>query len=209
MSNPIFSISIIILSLGFSFFYVKPEYDAVQTRKNDIVMLGETLQSAGQISSLIDQTNTTLNSIDPQKLSRFSVFLPETTDPLVLANNIQHMALVHGILLGKIAVEQPDASSQSSTNDGVTITSAPSPAGGVGIVASTAKYVTTKTSFGFTTTNDSFRAFLKDMENSLDIMNITSLTFAPTVSTVSTSKNKGPVAPRYDYSIEIETYSLK
>ncbi len=209
MSNPIFSISIIILSLGFSFFYVKPEYDAVQTRKNDIVMLGETLQSAGQISSLIDQTNATLNSIDPQKLSRLSVFLPETTDPLQLANNIQHMAQAHGILLGKIAVEQPDASSQPSTNGGVSITSAPSPAGGVGIVASTAKYATTKTAFGFTATSDSFRAFLKDMENSLDIMNITSLTFTPSAASVSVSKSKGPAVPQYDYSIEIETYSLK
>lgn len=202
MSNPFYSILIIIVSLGFSFFYVKPEYDTSRGGRDNLATLDATLKNTGQIQTLIDQTANTMSSIDAEKLSRFSVFLPETTDPLRLANNIQHIGLSHGIFLQKIKVGDPTKLSEAQPVSG----SEGFPVGGVPAAASTPKYATIKTTFSFTTSDTAFKAFLGDIEKNLGLMNVTALTFAP-VDTATTGK-KTSSNSLYQYDVEIETYSL-
>lgn len=200
MNKPLYSTIILILSLGFGFFYVKPQFDITGQHRADIATLDDTLKGTGQIQLLIQQTEKTLGGIDANQLSRFSVFLPETIDPLRLANNLQQIGFSHSIMLGKIKVWE-------SANLPVAGTTA-SALGGVVATPKLQKYVTTKTSFDFTASNESFQAFLSDIERNLGLMNVTSLSFVP-VAASTDPKIKGPTSPLYQYSVEIETYSLK
>ncbi len=210
MSNPIISFLIIILSLGFGFLYVKPEYEITQQRQSEIKTLDTTLNSTSQIQALIDQTDKTLSGIDPAELSRFSIFLPESVDAIGLANNIQHMALSRGIVLTEIKVGDPTNSPNVGGQGSEGIQGVVS---GVQASVQAQPYATTKTSFKFSTNNDNFHAFLGDMEKSLGIMNITALDITPisesTDSSAKTSRARASGAPQYQYQIDIETYSLK
>lgn len=201
MFNSFISIAIIVLSLGFGFLYVKPQYDTTVSRRADLVTLDETLKSTSQIQSLITQTENTLDTIDPAALQRFSVFLPTTADSILLANNIQHIGQTHGIVLDKIKTSD-QLKSQGATG-------AKAAASDVIAAASAKKYATIKTEFSFTTTDDSFRAFLGDLEKNLGLMNVTSLSFTPAPDGVGSLKVKGSATPEYLYTIAIETYSLK
>lgn len=203
MANPIISIIVIILSLGFSFFYVTPEYAITQKRSVDITTLDRTLKDAGEIQSLINQTETTLNSINPVELSRFAVFLPETTDTLRLANNIQHVGIAHGITIEQLKVDDTSKKGQSADLSGVQGVAAD-----VSTKTSTPQYTTVKTTFSMTTSDEAFRAFLADLEKNLGIMNVTTLTFTP-VTDAASGKIARSAAPQYKYSVAIETYALK
>lgn len=199
----------ILASLGFGFFYVKPAYDTLNQRKGDLATLGETLQSTKEIQSLIDKTGKTLDGLNPDELARFAVFLPETMDPIRLANNIQRMGMLRGIFLGKINVET--LTKNPAPIAGQTANIAPAKAGpgqkGAGVVGP--KYVTTKTTFSFSASDEAFRAFLGDLEKNLGLMNVTSLKFSPVLESGDNQKIKILLVPQYQYTIEIETYSLK
>lgn len=208
MSNPIFSIIAILASLGFGFFYVKPEYDTLNQRQSDLTTLGETLQNTKEIQLLIDKTGKILDSLDPAELARFAVFLPETTDPIRLANNIQRMGMLHSIFLGKITVETVTKGTAAAS--GQTVNAAPAKiAPGQKDTTPAPKYATAKTTFSFAATDDAFHGFLADLEKNLGLMNVTSLTFSPVPESSDGQKVKKLLVPQYQYTIEIETYSLK
>jgi hypothetical protein len=207
MSNPIISILVLLLSFGFGFFYVKPEYDTMQQRRNDSVVLDATLQSTNEIQSLIQQTGKTLTGINPTDLSRFSVFLPESIDPLRLANNLQHIGFSHGIALTKIKVGASSKTPQIAP-DQVAASGIQNVAAGVAATATAQKYATTATTFDFNASDSAFNAFLGDIEKNLGLMNVTELTFTPVAQTDSTGKVIKSSGPQYLYSMTIETYSL-
>ena len=200
MSNPFFSIVTILVSLIFGFFYVRPEYTVTQGRRADLAVLDETLKSTKEIQVLIAETQKTLDNIDPLELERFSVFLPDTTDAIRLANNIQRVAFSRVIALEKVKVEEAKKDAQGGAS-GVTGVAA-----GILAAAAAPQYATAKTTLSFTTSNDSFRAFLGDLEKSLGLMNITGLTFTPAPEN---EKFKRSSAPQYQYIVALETYSLK
>lgn len=206
MSNPFFSIIAILASIGFGFFYVKPAYDTMRGRQGDLATLSETLQNTKEIQSLIDKTGKTMDSLDPTELARFAVFLPDTTDPIRLANNIQRMGMLRGIFLGKITIDTDSKNTTGGQN--VNVAPAKTAAGQKGTAAQP-KYVTTKTAFSFAASDDAFRGFLGDLEKNLGLMNVTSLTFSPVPEGDSGGKVKKLLVPQYQYTIEIETYSLK
>lgn len=204
MSNPFISFLVIILSAGFGFFYVKPSYDTVQQRRIDVAKLDVTLKDTSAIQTLIDQTEKTLGNIDQTELSRFMIFLPQTTDAIGLANNIQHIALGRGIVISDIKVVESKPKTGSDQQSGIGDVAA-----GVKAAVSAPTYGTTKTTFTLISNTEAFRLFLGDLEKSLGLMNVTSLSFAPASDSKENQKVKRVGAPVYQYSLEVETYSLK
>jgi len=227
MTNPLFSFFTILLSLGFAFFYVKPEYTLVQENRANLVSLVETAESSKMIDSLIKETEKNLNSVNPMDLANFDIFLPEVVDPIRLANNLSQMGLLSEIILQDIKVIEPAKSSQENTASNATMTAA----NGItktfsienkvnqsqGLISEQAnsgrgaekKYATTKVTFSFTATYEKFHLFLNDIEKSLGLMNITALSFQPLVEVVDPKNPKKVSSPVYQFRIEMETYSLK
>lgn len=213
MIKPIFSLIILVFSVGFGFFYAKPEYDQVQNTLADSQQLDKTSQSASEIKDIIAETGKSLSAVDPDDLARFDVFLPETLDSVRFANNLQHIGMVNGLVLSDINVEQQE----KKKNTTATTSKVPSSAlSGVGSVAAVAggtvaekKYTATKASFTFVTTYSGFLLFLNDMEKSLGLINITSLSFKELPVNVGEKTVQKNLPSLYQFSIGIETYSLK
>lgn len=224
MLKPIFSFIVIIISVVFAFLYAMPEYGRVQERRGDLAKLIEISKNAGEIETLISQTEETLKSVDLARVARFAVFLPETPDPIRLANNLQRLGLANGIILQNIKVEEPVVNTQKSIkangggmsqtttsifNTGSNAGQGEGVAGGGGAIASEdKKYATIKASFTFTATHEAFSKFLFDTEKSLGLINITALSFAPIPVVVDTKKVKQEAPLLYQYAIAVETYSL-
>lgn len=221
MIKPILSIIVIVLSAVFAFLYVKPEYNRTEERRADIKTLSETLKSAEVIKDLIRQTGESLNSIDPKDIERFGVLLPETIDGIRFANNLQGIGVANSIILSGIKVEERSKEDKSvkaaipgftSTVSNAISLDRPDPGSqnaSVKVPSSEKKYATTKASFSVITTYEKFLLFLDDIEKSLGLITVTSLSFREyqESSNARVSATSGPSL--YQYTVEIETYSLK
>lgn len=223
MTKPFISFAVLILSIGFIFFYVVPAYNLNQERRGDILSLTKILSTSSEIKTLIDKTKQNLSGIDPAGLARFEAFLPEKIDAIRFANNIQYIGRKNRIVLSDIKVEEPANDTQkSSTTGGTTATqgvvntlSVDQAQGvttaqtGVGVVTTPGKYATTKATLSFSATYETFQLFLGDLEKSLGLINLTSLSFSLLPGDTTAKNPKTSVAPTYQYVMEIETYSLK
>lgn len=228
MTKPIISLIVLILSIGFTFFYVVPEYNINKERRGDILSLSNILSTSEEIKTLTEKTKKSLASIPPSGLSRFEVFLPEKIDNIRFANNIQHIGMKNRIILLDIKVEGAKNGTQNSVTQSdnsavqgfVKVASLDSkinqaegaytmnPAGGVDGSAYK-KYVTTKASFTFTSTFEAFQIFLYDLEKSLGVIDVTSLSFSPVAQAPSSGGGRTSSSLTYQYTMAIETYSLK
>lgn len=226
MNKPIISFVTLALSIGFAFMYVVPAYNLNAERRGDIRSLERIISASGEIKPLIDETKTNLGSIERAALDRFEVFLPEKIDTIRFANNIQYIGKKNRITLSDIKVEESansftdsNTSPASTASQGLVSTislgakidkaDGTVPQGMQGGVLSAEKYATTKASLTFTSTFETFQAFLSDLERSLGVIDITLLSFSPVAPDTSAKAPKTPAPPTYQYSMTIETYSLK
>lgn len=226
MFKPIFSFIVLVLSFSFAFLYVMPEYDRAKERRRDLENLSDISKTAEEIETLIGETEEILNSVDSDDRARFAVFLPETSDPVRLANNLQRVGLTNGIVLQDIKVEETVTEAQKSAKSNgsgalqavanifsvggsVDQGKGSTEGGKAGAVTGEKKYATTKTSFSFATTHEAFSNFLFDTERSLGLINITALSFVPVPVVTDTKKSKQVVLQLYQYAVTVETYSLK
>jgi len=232
MSKSIISLIVVLITLGFSILYVKPEYDLMQTHRSDLAKLNDIFNNADRIKGLISQTKQTLDGVGTAERARFEIFLPSTSDPIRLANNLQHIGYKNGIVLENIKVEETSASSgqKSATatvgglvqgainvftpgrkgdasgpaSDKVNINE-----GGTAGNTPDKKYVATRASFSFTSTLESFGLLLNDLEKSLRLMSIIKLSFNPTAEAGATQASKTVGPPAYQFSVTVEVYSLR
>lgn len=220
MIKPILSLAILFLSILFVIFYVKPEYSRVQASRADLGKLSSVVEDTNKIKELIKQTGDILDTVDMDNQSRFDVFLPEKLDTVRFANNLQSIGLKNGIALSGIKVEEkkPDpvtkpagvATAGSNTVFSIGQQSAEASKNAQGDTSPKEKYTTTKTDFSFAATYPNLLLFLKDLEKSLGLINVTSLSFKPLSSSVPGDSKTGMDLPDlYQFTVEIETYSLK
>lgn len=236
MSKPIISLIVIILSLGAAFLYVKPEYNIMVSHRTDVQTLNDIFSQADSINKLLTHTQETLDGVDASDLARFSVFLPETSDSIRLADNLQQIGLNRGLILRDIKVDVPSNAPQKSAGsvalnavqgavqgavniftiggkENLSIAAydaAQTAAGTAGSASSNNKnYVTTTAHFSVTATMQSFNLLLNDFEKSLRMTDVTELSFTE-VALSADEKKLNPSAPLiYQYSVSISTYSLK
>lgn len=240
MNKLFFSFIVILISIGFAYFYVQPLYVSTKTRHDDFTTLMGIISKANKIEEMIKKTGDTLSSVDLVNRDRFAKFLPETIDPLRFANDLQHLGALNGIVLEDIRLLEVHAKGMNETGDtastgGTTqnvvnvftigrkeelklaaeekasvaaatkasfvITSA--------VAIDGKKYSTTKASFNFDTTREKFNSFLYNLEESLGLINVLSISFAPVQLSPEDLKLKVAPPPVYKYTMSIETYSLK
>lgn len=228
MAKPIISFVSLILSIGFTFLYVIPMYNHTQERRGDIESLSKILSTSSEIKTLITETKENLKGIDTSVLERFNVFLPERIDPVRFANTLQSIGRNNRIILEGIKVTTPPAGTIGKT--GVTggtgavqglvniislgaqidkAQGAENQAAVAGSASPFGKYVATHATFSFVADFETFQLFLNDLERSLGLINLTSLTFSQVSGEASSISAREASTPTYQYTMEIETYSLQ
>lgn len=217
MIKNIFSFAILIFSVAFLLLYVKPLYGSTEKRKTDIGLLNETLEKANSVKRVINETGVILNDISSFERMRFNTFLPSTIDEIRFVNNIVGITRARSVVAEDIKIEKgdkgtsQDGASKDSLKVGlqkvfslekdnsgdVTPTTSGTVEGG---------YVATTASFSFIASYQTMLLLLDDIEKSLGLINVTSLSFKEYTGDGVSAQNS---VPRYQVNIKLETYSIK
>lgn len=178
MSN-IVSIVLILASLGAFFGYIDPTYAEIKELSASKTAYTRALNNSKQLQAERDKFLQKYNAVPASDREKLLKLLPDNIDNVRLIIDIDEMARTYDMPIGDFAA---DASSEAP---------------GV-IGAGQADYGTLTLSFSVTASYDTFLAFMRDLERSLRIIDITSIAFSA-----------NDTSQVYDYSVTIKTYWLK
>ncbi len=174
--------------------YTQPAYSTVGDMRAQISQYQEALDKAAQLQALKQKLLARLNSFNPDDVSRLQTLLPDHVDNIGLILDLDSLASRYDMALENVDVSTSDSDSDSNT--GGTL-------GGNG-----QKYDSLSLHFSTNGPYDTFRAFLKDLEHSLRIVDLVSLTISPQNAPSVAGARVTPMG-LYKYDITIKTYWLK
>jgi len=196
MFKYILPIILIGVAIAGFFMLTNPLYQSISLEKEQVASYNEALDNSKALESERDKLTQKYNSFNPEDLSRLQKLLPDNVDNIRLILEIEKIASPYGMVLKDVKY---DAMSDSA---------AVSQTGGViqgGESSSHKNYGIWNLEFSTQGTYNNFINFIKDLENNLRIVDISSIQF-------SSNANIGlnPSLPEaYRYSFKIRTYWLK
>ena len=176
-----------ILSGSIFFAYTKPSYENVGIIKAQIAQYDEALQKAAELDALKNTLIAKRNSFSQADMERLKLMLPDHADNISLILELDSLASHYGM-----ALENADVTSNSSTAGATEATAGD-------VIGNSPSYSTITLHFSTFGTYEHFRSFMRDVETSLRLVDLVSLTVAPDAAT------KGS----YTYDVTIKTYWLK
>lgn len=172
---------LILISAGLFYTFINPEYKGIGDLKMKSNEYKDILASVSDLTSKRDDLLVKYQAIPKEEIDRLGKVLPNNVDTVRLALDFDTIASRYGISIKDIKT------TDTKTDNSSTI-----------VQASEAKpFETVNVSFSFISSYDNFRHFMHDIEQSLRIIDISSLSFV-------TSENN-----LNDYKITIETYWVK
>ncbi len=204
MSNLI-SILLLIASVGIFLGYVNPTYSGITgatvLKDKSIAELKvqrDEYADALQKTREIEQVRTGLlekyNHIPLEERERLEKLLPDHIDSVRLIIEVNNIASTYGMTLKNIGLTDSDLAQKSSTALTPALSGALITDGTIGPQEKHVKPVGLK--FNVSGSYDNFRAFLKDLESNLRLVDVVAVTF-------SAGKEGLP-----DYSVTVSTYRL-
>lgn len=178
MSN-IISIILIAVSAGTFFLYIDPTYVSIKEARVEKAEYTRALNNSKQLQAERDKFLDKYNAVSAQDMESLLKMLPDNIDNVRLIIDIDEMARDHNLPIGGFRAETVTESSNV-------------------IGAARQEYGTLNLSFSLSANYNAFLSFMKDLERSLRILDITAIQFA--------SSDSSSV---YDYSVTIRTYWLK
>lgn len=184
--------SILILSAGAAFFlYTKPAYDGVQGAIAENAQYDGALTKAAQLQAVKSDLLQKYNAMPQDQRDRLQKLLPDHVDNVALILDLDNLANRYGLGLENVDVSTPASAASSKT--------------AVGAVAGAGqKYDSVTIKFTTHGTYTQFTQFLSELEASLRIVDLQSLSIAGSGTGSDTSGE-----PYYTYSITLRTYWLK
>ncbi len=204
MLRSVISLSGILIAGAIFFAYTQPTYDKSRSIQAQIANYDEALKKAAELQTLKQQLLARYNAFNPSDIERLQKLLPDHVDNIRLILDMDNIATHRGMTLSNV-----DISGNSGTADNKTVI------GSLG--ASTRKFESLSIAFSTTGTYTDAKKFLNDLESSLRIVEMTSLTISPggAVGPVPTD-GRGPSGassnvsePTFTFGIGLKTYWLK
>jgi len=176
-----------IIAAGAIFFlYTRTTYDSVQVTRAQIAEYDTALDKATELQQVKQTLLSRFNALDQNALDRLKKLLPDHVDNISLILEIDNLAGKYGMALANVDISSSQADSSTSV-------------GSVGSVNQGQDSLTMK--FSTEGTYDDFLQFLTDLESSLRIVDLVSLSLAPSALSSPT--------PVYRYGITLRTYWLR
>ncbi len=179
----IISLILIVLSFGLYFMYIGPTISDISSLSGKLSEYTDTLEKSKELRSRRDSILSSYNAIPAGDLDRLEKVLPIQQNPVLLARDVSGIAAQSGMPLRglKIGGDSQDA--------------AP---GAIVVQAVQKPYRTAQVSFAVSGSYSQFMRFLNALETSLRLVDVAS------VSVKGSEK-----ASVYDYSIILDSYSLR
>lgn len=173
----IIPIGLLVASIALFMTFIDPMYQDVQTLKAEVQNYDDALTKSKELLTIRDTLLDRYNSFSTDDLKRLEFLLPDTVDNIRLVLDIDGVASRHGIVIKDLKLAATSQSDQS-----------------LGPVSTDIK--TVDLSFTVAAEYDTFLTFIRDLQDSLRIVDITQINFG--------GVEKGFT----NYSITIRTYWL-
>jgi Tfp pilus assembly protein PilO len=179
----IISIIFIIAALALFGFFINPRYAGIRELQAEAASFDSALERSKELIATRDALLSKYNAFSSDSITRLNTLLPNSIDTVRLIIDINTLANKYGMSLASINIGIPDEAAGNNNTLG--------PSGkDFGVLS---------LSFNVVTSYDRFRAFLTDLEQSLRLMDVTSVDFAiPEQGTGLTT-----------YGMTVTTYWLK
>ncbi len=184
---------LIALSLGLFVAFTNPTYQEIKTLKANSASYDAALTNSQKLQEQRDALSAKYHTLPQEDLDRLSKLLPDNADNIRLIINIQQMAQTYGMSISSIKFDSDASAGASGSTDKLAAASSSA------LQGAQKDYGTFNLEFSTTGSYDSFLKFLKDLEGSLRITDIQSISFNADQGT----KNG------YTYTIKLQTYWLK
>lgn len=179
MIRSAFPIIFIIAAVGLFYTYIDPIYNTIQILLQEEAKFDKALSKSRELLALRDSLIEKRNAIGANDLERLNKLLPDHVDNVRLALDLDGIASKYNMRIKNISM------SRSSGRQASTL--GPSEKSHESIVIN----------FSVAATYDDLISFLKDLERSLRIVDVTQLSFTQ------------PTGDLYEYKISIRTYWLR
>jgi hypothetical protein len=179
MKNPS---SLILLILAVALFYVftSPEYQKVKALQASATEYSDVIDNVSKIADSRDALLVDYDAIPLAERDRLSKVLPDNVDTVRLALDLDTIARRYNIALKNVQVERADSNSSLAV-----------------LPDSTVPYQKVVVTFGFNASYENFARFLGDLEKSLRIMDVKSVSFRVNDNGF------------YEHEMKVETYWLQ
>ncbi|MFZ2887004.1 MAG: type 4a pilus biogenesis protein PilO [Minisyncoccia bacterium] len=165
--------------------FTKPAYDGVATLRAENESYDLALEKAAELQRLKQSLLSRYNAFNPQDIERLHKLLPDHVDNVRLVLDLDTLASKHALALQNVVISRPSSAEETR-----------------GVIGpSTQRHESLTFEFTTTGTYDRFKIFLMDLEDSLRIVDIESLSM-----TAGASAGGEPV---YTFDIVLRTYWLK
>lgn len=172
------SIILILASFGLFFGYIDPTYTKIKTLGAEKADYDRALNNSKELQEERDKFLDKYNQMNPEDRTRLLKALPDNIDNVRLIIDIDEIAKKFGMRIRNFTTETEDNSE--------TIGSANAP------------YGTLTLSFSTTASYNTFLAFMRTLEQSLRVIDVSSIQFAAS-----------DTSQLYDYGVQVKTYWLK
>ncbi len=189
MFKTIISVVCFVAAGAIFFLYTQPTYDAVKQSSAQISQYDEALSKAAELQQLKQSLLSKYNTFNPSDIERLQKLLPDHVDNVRLILDVDSVAGRHSMAIQNVVVSSSQSAKTSQTAIGT-------------VSSSRQKYDSLTIKFTTQGTYESFRAFLEDMQRSLRIADLTSLT-------MTRIDAAGGVNPLYNFEVVMRTYWLK
>lgn len=182
MTRLLLPIILIVAALGLFAVYTNPTYQATKAIALQVEQYDDALTKSQELKSIRDQLISKRNTFSDDDVTKLSHVLPDNVDNIRLIIDINNVASRHNLSLKDVQIGSV-SNSRSTQNDLASGNSGDA----VGSVT---------VGFSVSASYDNMIAFLQDLEHSLRIIDVQSLTFTATPEDLS------------GYSMSIRTYWL-
>jgi len=176
-------IVLIIAAVGLFYFYISPQYAKIGTLQTERDNYDEILSKSVELRQIRAELAEKIDRFEEADLAKLDKMIPIDMDLVKLVLEVDSLALKHAIVINEI---------EASSNDNAEGSVEKSEMASRG-------YKTLTLSFQFNTDYSNLDGFLKEIENSLRIMDIVKIE-------LHTDKERSSFQ---DYSMTLNTYSLK
>jgi hypothetical protein len=194
------AVILIVLAIGIYFTFTRGKLAELQSIRAVNAEYQAAIDNSAKLLKVRTDVLNAYNSISEGDKERLNKLVPDNVDNVRLIIDVKDdIAARHGLFLKNIHTSSPDlpavggAAPTSPTTLPGSTNLAPSGSGS----AAAANFGVVTLSFGVSTTYEQFISLLKDLESSLRILDVSSLS-------ISTNESG-----TYDFSIDLKTYWLK
>lgn len=199
----ILPVSLIGVVVSGFFVFTKPLYENITSQKEQIASYNEALDNSKALEAERDKLTQKYNSFNPDDLSKLQKLLPNNVDNIRLILEIEKIASPYGMVLKDVKYDTTAKDTSITEVDGEAAMLAATGRGGADL--SYKDYGVWNLEFSTQGTYINFINFIKDLENNLRIVDMSSIQFSS-----SAKIGLNPSLPEaYKYVFRIKTYWLK